>query len=75
MHTFTAICPCGCGDTVTATDEGFHATTVRVELCPTQRATAPAFIAGADIRKSAVVQAVAPTLRHRDGLVTFGGAL
>lgn len=64
---FSVSCPCGCGESVTATDEGFTATTVTVEGCSTSG------IRSAVVRKSWAYSHAVPVtaLRHRDGLVVF----
>lgn len=68
-------CYCGCGGMVEVTfPGGFHGTTARISPCP----KAPKYVASFEVRKSAVLD-MEPvsgyeTLRHRAGLVTFGGA-
>lgn len=68
--TFTVRCACGCGEVVTATDEGFAATSVAVEACATLRAGGAV---SQTVRKSAAYAAAVaePVIRHREGLVAF----
>lgn len=72
------VCPCGCGEHVTAFDEGFTFTSVSIAACPK---LADAGVFYCDIRKSAAyaladayqAATAAPVLIHGDGLVAFTG--
>lgn len=70
ISTFTISCPCGCGETLTASDAGFTSTTVSVEACTKVRAMG---IVSTTIRKSEAYRLTVPTtvVSHRDGLVAF----
>jgi hypothetical protein len=57
MTTFTIACPCGCGETLTARDAGFTATSVEVDACSKRAGEG---IASFNMRKSAAYAAANP---------------
>ncbi len=68
---YQGICPCGCGQSVEVAFGDFASTTVAVAACSRQRS---AGITHYTVRKSAApAAAVEPVVRHRAGLVAFGG--
>ena len=75
MTQYPYYCYCGCGGTVQVSfPGGFHGTKAIISPCP----QAPSHILSFEVRKSAILE-MQPVgedeiLRHRDGLVSFGGA-
>jgi hypothetical protein len=71
MTTFSVSCPCGCGEVVTATDEGFSATSCEVTACAKRRASGVV----SDTMRKSVAYGLCTGLHsvaHKDGLVAFG---
>lgn len=71
--TFSITCPCGCGSVVEASSKGFSATSCEVVACESLRKDG---IVSTTIRKTEAYSLFVSDeaiLRHKDGLVSFGG--
>lgn len=74
-HAFSVLCPQCHNAVAEATDAGFSATTVDVKCCASCRKQG---YLSYTLRKTAAYRLAdqldaTPVLRHRDGLVVFGG--
>lgn len=67
---FRVLCPCQCGQSVEARDEGFEATTVEVDACDRRKADEPSVVSFR-VRKSAPLES-AP-YRDTRGMDRFYG--